>query len=286
MVLTPLVELKSIKKNYKEKTILDLSLTLYEKESLAVLGANGSGKSTLLRMIGGLILPNKGRVIHRENIEIGFVPEDFPKHLPFTPTEYLLRMGKIRRLSSSFLHNRINELLALFQLQHASQQRMENFSKGMLQKVAIMQAILYQPDLLILDEPLSGLDIQSQQDFINILGDLKEQGITLILSVHEPSLLNLVDRFIVLKKGRIHIDRKAEDFREASMVIEATVPETISIDFSTIQKGAIRTIYRDKDYLELFCIPAHSDEVLMYLLQKGASIRSVNYYEPLLEWTK
>lgn len=286
IILNPIVKLKSIKKIYKDKTILDLSLSIHPGESLAILGANGSGKSTLLRMIGGLILPNRGKVIQTKGMKIGFVPEGFPRHLRFTPVEYLLHMGKIQGLSLPYIKTRIEELLALFQLQHASGQRMDSFSKGMVQKVAIMQAILNPPHLLILDEPLSGLDVQSQKDFLHILQDLKQQGITLVLSVHEPPLLNLVDRFIVLKNGRIHIDRMAEDIREPSIIIEATFPHAIDIDVKAIPQGAIKNIYKENDYHELLVTPGNSDEVLLYLLQKGASIRSVYYYEPLLEWTK
>ena len=286
ILLNPLIELKSIKKYYKEKNILDLSLSINPGESLAILGANGSGKSTLLRIIGGLALPNRGKVIQSKKIEMGFVPEGFPRHLRFTPVEYLLHMGKIHGLSLPLLKTRIEELLDLFQLQEVSRQRMDSFSKGMLQKIAIMQAILHPPDLLILDEPLSGLDAQSQNDFLHILQSLKQQGMTLVLSVHEPSLLNLVDRFIVLRNGRVHMDRMAKDIREPSMVIEATFPQKIDIDVTAIQQGVVKNIYKEKDYLELLVTPGNSDEVLLYLLQKGASIRSVYYYEPLLEWTK
>ena len=286
ILLNPLIELKSIKKYYKEKNILDLSLSINPGESLAILGANGSGKSTLLRIIGGLALPNRGKVIQSKKIEMGFVPEGFPRHLRFTPVEYLLHMGKIHGLSLPLLKTRIEELLNLFQLQKVSRQRMDSFSKGMLQKIAIMQAILHPPDLLILDEPLSGLDAPSQNDFLHILQSLKQQGMTLVLSVHEPSLLNLVDRFIVLRNGRVHMDRMAKDIREPSMVIEATFPQKIDIDVTAIQQGVVKNIYKEKDYLELLVTPGNSDEVLLYLLQKGASIRSVYYYEPLLEWTK
>lgn len=286
ILLNSLVELKSIKKNYKEKIILDLSLTIYQGQSLAILGANGSGKSTLLRIIAGLALPNRGKVIQAKKIEIGYVPDGFPRHLRFTPVEYLFHMGKIHGLPLPFLKQRIGELLTLFQLEQASRQRMDSFSKGMVQKVAIMQAILTPPDVLILDEPFSGLDAQSQKDFLHILQDLKQQGITLVLSVHEPSLLNLVDRFIVLKNGRIHIDRMAEDLHEPSMVIKATIPKENQMDFSLIQKGAIQNLYRENGYLELHISPNQSDHVLLFLLQTGASIRSVYYYEPLLEWTK
>ncbi|ONK23492.1 hypothetical protein BLX87_10835 [Bacillus sp. VT-16-64] len=163
-----LVELEKVNKNYKKKQVLrEISLSIEENQIIAILGGNGTGKSTLLRLIAGIEQPSSGRIIYSDkHIRIGYVPERFPKHLRFTPREYLYYMGKISGISKENLQERIEHYLQRFQLETLNNQRIMELSKGNIQKVGIIQAILNDPELIILDEPLSGLDYQAQQDLV------------------------------------------------------------------------------------------------------------------------
>lgn len=182
----------------------DISLALLSHETIALLGANGAGKSTLLRIVAGLTAASRGsRRVHDASTVIRYVPERFPK-LRFTPEEYLYRLGRIQGMQQRELNERIDELLRLFRLERTGRTWIRDFSKGMLQKVGIMQSILLKPDLLVLDEPLSGLDISAQSEFTELLRELKLQGIAMLFTCHEPELSEAIaTRWLMLSQGKL-----------------------------------------------------------------------------------
>ncbi len=204
--MNKIMELTGITKKYKEKMVLDnLSLSIYQQQIAALVGSNGSGKSTLLKITAGLVKADRGainKLIHP--LKIGYVPEVTPADLPFTPEEYLMHMGTIRGMDKQLLKNRIEMLVHTFQLQSNIHIKMSRFSKGMKQKMMIMQAMLEETDLLILDEPLSGLDPKAQMDLEKLLLTLKEQGLSILLTCHETKLLeNAVDRVLFLQNHQV-----------------------------------------------------------------------------------
>lgn len=203
-----LLRLEDVSKSYSGTRILDsVHLSLYAGESVAVIGPNGSGKSTLLRVICGLTTIDSGkRALSIDLRDVGYVPDRFPI-LRFTPREYLMAMGRLQGLTKSMLDLRIYELLHLFSLEAASDERMTGFSKGMLQKVNLMQGVLKEPALLALDEPLSGLDQDSQQELVAQLVALKGRGTTLVIVSHALSLAAAVaDRVVRVDAGRVSED--------------------------------------------------------------------------------
>lgn len=201
-----LAELKNINKKYgKKKVLYDVSLNIKEKQVIAILGENGSGKSTFLRIAAGIERPDSGKILYAfKNMRTGYVPERFPKYLRFTPDEYLHYIGKINGIPEAILEQRISLLLRRFQLDKWSNRRINELSKGNIQKVGIIQAILQQPELLILDEPLSGLDISAQQELLSIISELKEQKTTVLLTYHEASIFEgIVDQTYYIRDGRL-----------------------------------------------------------------------------------
>lgn len=205
-----LIELRHINKKYGKKTILyDMSLSMNEKQIIAILGGNGSGKSTFLRIAAGVERPDSGQIVYADkNIRTGYVPERFPNYLRFTPNEYLHYTGRISGISEDGIKQRISSLLHRFQLDKWSDRRISTLSKGNIQKVGIIQAILPQPELLILDEPLSGLDFPAQQELILILGELRERGTSILLTYHEaPVFEEIVDQTYYIKAGRLTEER-------------------------------------------------------------------------------
>ncbi|MCZ0703612.1 ATP-binding cassette domain-containing protein [Natronobacillus azotifigens] len=240
---------------------------------------NGAGKSTLLKIITGLLLPSSGIVIKHSNpLHIGYVPERFPNLLRFTPLEYLTYMGRIQGVPVIELEKRIPILLDRLALRHAKDKRIDTFSKGMVQKIGIIQSILRKPDLLVLDEPLSGLDIQTQIELVQIMTEFKDEGITIILTYHESDmLLKIAERIVILGEGSIKRDYHIKDIDKPRMVI---VTSGISEQLIHTFKGILRVSRKGK-MLQAHALQEKSDHILLEILKNGGKIHSVGLHDPL-----
>ncbi|MGZ5503677.1 MAG: ABC transporter ATP-binding protein, partial [Chthoniobacterales bacterium] len=181
--------------HFQRKSIVavrDLSLSVAPGQVYGLLGPNGSGKSTTLKIILGLVSPTRGqakifgrdssRVASRE--AVGFLPESpyFPKYL--TAQETLHFYGKLCGLRGHDLKKRAAELLELVGLTSAKDRRLGGFSKGMLQRIGLAQALVHEPRLVVLDEPTAGVDPAGSREIRNLILDLKRRGITVLLSSH------------------------------------------------------------------------------------------------------
>lgn len=207
---------ENVTKKYGSHYILkELSFSLHKDECTAIIGKNGTGKSTLLKLMAGFILPTKGKIIFESSVSIGYVPEQFPVNSKFTPFEYLSYLGRIQGLEKVYLEARIHELLERFSLMEKRDTRINSLSKGMKQKIGIAQAILNEPELLLLDEPLSGLDAAAQNDLIHIINDLKGPKVAVVFTCHEQLLLDeAADRLIAIESNGIKSDILLETISE------------------------------------------------------------------------
>jgi len=200
-----LVALNNISKKYGQRLILnELSLRIHKGECMIVRGNNGSGKSTLLKIMTGLLPFCSGeRILSSKGLIIGYTPDYLPR-LRMTSTEYLTHMGKLSKLNRSVLQERIEQLHQLFNLDQSSMIKMTHFSKGMLQKVNLMQATLHRPDLLVLDEPFSGLDKDSVGNLLAALQKLQAEGTAIMAAVHDPLLANQFENLTYwLQEGKL-----------------------------------------------------------------------------------
>ncbi|MBI5201214.1 MAG: ABC transporter ATP-binding protein [Elusimicrobia bacterium] len=192
--------------------IEDLDLAVAEGGALGLLGLNGSGKTTTMKLALGLLNPTKGAVTvfgrtagTRETHQLmGYLPE-LPYFYPYlTPVETLSLFGKLSGLSPVDLKSRIPEVLEQVGLGASRDRRMSQFSKGMLQRVGMAQAILHEPKLLLLDEPVSGLDPLAIAEFRSLLVALREKGKALLISSHSISEVERVcDRAAILVEGKL-----------------------------------------------------------------------------------
>ncbi len=275
-----IMELQDITKQYNGNKVLDrVSFSIHANQIIALVGKNGSGKSTLLKIIGSLEKPDSGQVLKTiQPLRIGYVPEVTPADIPFTPEEYLTHMGTIRGMDNNELHQRINDLLTIFHLEDKRKTRIVNLSKGMKQKVTIMQAMLEETDILILDEPLSGLDPKAQNDLEEILLTLKERGLSIILTCHETKLLeNLADRVLLLKDNQV-IQTSA--FHETvihanRLIFEIPLEKLLEEVLPFIEIHQENRLSASVNEIEAIVKREHTDKVLMELLKRGASIRLV-----------
>jgi ABC-2 type transport system ATP-binding protein len=283
--LNTIVDLQNVSKSYKGKIVLDnVSLSIPSNQVTAIVGKNGSGKSTLLKLIGGLIKADSGQILFRngEPVRFGYVPEVTPTYIPFTPIEYLTHMGTIRGLPNKWLQKRIHTLLEIFHMNDNGNRRIVHFSKGMKQKVTIMQAMLEETDLLIMDEPLSGLDPNAQTEMEELLITLKERGINVVLTCHETKLLQrVVDQTFVINQCKITSRETYQEQEESMNRLIFELSKTVSIDFIKQQNVIIKQEIEmgfDKKRIELNVGEEQTNKIVSEFLDRGASIKLL---EPL-----
>ncbi|HWI48780.1 MAG TPA: ABC transporter ATP-binding protein [Rummeliibacillus sp.] len=274
-----IIELQNVTKSFKNKSVLEgVSLSIPSSQVTAIVGKNGSGKSTLLKMIGGLTKPDSGQILFRngEPVRIGYVPEVTPVVIPFTPAEYLTHMGTIRGLQKEWLQQRINTLLKIFHMEDDRNNRIVHFSKGMKQKVTIMQAMLEETDLLIMDEPLSGLDLKAQSEMEELLVSLKERNISVILTCHETKLLEkVVDQILVIHQRQIIQMGSQQPQGELVNKVVFELSNTVSIvpfiDEVIIEKDM--EISSGRRLIEVNVSQEQTNKIVREFLDRGASIK-------------
>lgn len=206
----PLVTLSGVSKHYGDyRAISVLDLDLREGECVALAGHNGAGKSTLIKLILGLIRPTHGRVTlfgqdahspaaARLRDRIGYLPETVALHPAMTGAETLAFYARLKRQPLS----RNAELLEKVGISGAAHRRVGGYSKGMRQRLALAQALLGEPRILLFDEPTTGLDPASRLKFYEIVHELRASGATILLSTHALSeLAGHADRIVVMKAG-------------------------------------------------------------------------------------
>ena len=207
-----LVKLTGVTKSFGAVRAVDaLDLALEQGEILGFLGTNGAGKTTTIKMLLGLIAPDAGGVAvlgadprrAETRRRIGFMPET-AHYYPFLTARELLRFyGGLCGMDAAGIASRAGELLEKVGLAEAGGRQLKTYSKGMLQRAGIAQALLHDPDLLILDEPFTGLDPLARIQFRDLLLELRAAGKTVFFSSHELSEAELIcDRVAILKAGR------------------------------------------------------------------------------------
>lgn len=223
-----MIELKSICKTYKPglfkkriQAVNKLSLEIHQGEVLGLIGPNGAGKSTTIRMLLGLIRPDSGMLLFsgkplNESLmqrEVGYLPENPYLYDHLTLLELLSFCGKTSGLDSEEINKRGRELIKKLNLLEAQKRPLRTFSKGMLQRAGICFALLHNPSIVILDEPMSGLDPIGRKMVFDLIMELKEQGKTIFFCSH---ILNdverLSDRISLMNKGRLIKQLERKDF--------------------------------------------------------------------------
>lgn len=221
-----MLEARGLTKYYSAiPAVDDVSFTIRAGEVLGYLGPNGSGKSTTVKMITGLLDPTRGQILYDgRNIKVdlpgyksrfGYVPEE-PHVYPYlTGREYLLLVGRLRCLPERTLGERADALLRLFGLESDRHALMSSYSKGMRQKVLICSALLHDPELLVLDEPLSGLDVTTAMVLRDVVSGLAQRGKIILYSSHAlDTVEKICSRVVILKQGRVVADGDVRELRQ------------------------------------------------------------------------
>jgi ABC-type multidrug transport system ATPase subunit len=291
-----IISLQQVSKRLGDMQVLnDINLEVGQGECIVLVGRNGSGKSTLLRVLAGMLLPDSGS-LHKPGHGRIMYALDGLSRLPFTSREYLWEMGRIRGMRPEILRQRIGELSELLFLGTALDQNLPQLSKGTLQKVNLIQALLPGPDgLLLLDEPLSGLDVPAQEAIVALLRQWKQEGSRIVTACHEPLLIErLADQVIVLQKGTVLRRWSQEDLQQAA---EPTVSiqsmteglEQSVIDALLVEQPGIITCHRSmihqnygREVWNWKVSRSSADRIIGMILAAGGSIVSVQPEESRL----
>ncbi|MGH7727102.1 MAG: ABC transporter ATP-binding protein [Candidatus Eiseniibacteriota bacterium] len=267
---SPVVETRGLSKRFGDKlAVADLSLSVRRGEVFGFLGPNGAGKTTSLKMLLGLIEPSGGSATvlgaplgdRATRARIGFLPEHFRFQDWMSGREMLRFHGRLYGLGGIELEARIEELLERVDLLDAASRPLSTYSKGMLQRVGLAQALLPRPELVFLDEPTSGLDPLGRRLVRELIASLRAQGTTVFLNSHLLGEVEATcDRVAFVKQGRVVHERSLLD-RPAGIEVElrvAPVPapgsrllaglEAAGHDLA-LTNGSVRLTVRDEDEL-------------------------------------
>jgi ABC-2 type transport system ATP-binding protein len=266
MTTEPAITIRNLTKVYpipfkRERVVAvkDLSLEVQPGQVYGLLGPNGSGKSTTMKIVLGLVPPTSGstQIFGRDSQlvesreEVGFLPENpyFYKYL--TGLETLLFYGKICGLHGSALKDRAHELLKLVGLESAQDRRLGGYSKGMLQRIGLAQALVQSPRLLVLDEPTAGVDPAGSREIRDLILDFKARGITVLLCSHLlGQVQEICDRIGILHHGILVREGKLEDLisieNQTELILENASPELLANFETQLQQGGGRLLERRK----------------------------------------
>lgn len=276
------IHTKDLAKSFGPKVaVRGLSLAVPRGTIFGFLGPNGAGKSTSIKMLLGLVKPTGGRAdvlgapvgdveVRRR---IGFLPEDFRFYDWLTATELLQLHGRLCGMSGAKLHRRVPEVIALVGLEPHAHRRLRGFSKGMLQRIGLAQALVHEPDLVFLDEPTSGLDPMGRRMVRDILRAERERGATVFLNSHLLSEIEVTcDQVVFIKEGEVVASRDLTARTESEFAVVARAGNVSSETVTGLAQWVTETRYDGERLTFTASSRAVLPSVLRHLVGSGADV--------------
>ena len=223
-----IVDIRNLEKKYGKKQVLHgIDLKITSGQIIGYIGPNGAGKSTTVKILCGLINEYEGDItifgndLRTQTLEIkkrvGYIPENAVLYESLTPMEFMEFVGEMRGLETELTRSKAEALMNIFEMKSNLNQRIATFSKGMRQKVMICSALLHNPDLIFMDEPLSGLDANSVIMVKEMIIHLAREGKTVFYSSHLMDVVEKIsDRIILIDQGRVIADGSFTDLNKLS----------------------------------------------------------------------
>lgn len=276
----------------KKVAVRDLSLSVRRGEIFGFLGPNGAGKSTSIKMLLGLVKPTEGQALvlgaPSGSVEIrrkiGFLPEDFRFYPWLSASELLKLHGRLCGLSAFCLANRVPALLELVGLTAHREKRLSEFSKGMLQRIGLAQALIHEPELIFLDEPTSGLDPMGRRAVRDVIRAQRERGATVFLNSHLLSEVEITcDQVVFIKQGEVvgSHDLRTQSRGETRVIVLAS---NLSDETAAGLTRWCTSVDKQGDRLTISAKSREAlPEVHRYLAASGADIFSFTPERPSLE---
>lgn len=222
---TPTLEIKGVTKKFNGTTaVKNISLHVHPGEIYGLIGPNGSGKTTTIKMAAGLYRPSKGTVRiagidivgspTKAKRHLGYIPDDPSSYDRLTGREFMQFVGELYDMDRKARDQKIETLLAQYHLQTLADGYFEHYSRGTKQKISILAALLHEPALLLIDEPMVGLDPESAAVTKQLLRDFAHRGGSILVSTHSlPVAQDICHRFGMLVEGRVVADGRLEFLR-------------------------------------------------------------------------
>ncbi len=263
-----------------------VDLDVREGEIFGFIGPNGAGKTTTIKMLTGLILPSSGEAtIHGVPVPLpesrrglGFMPEGTYFHDYLTGREFLDFHGRLLGVPRAMRERSIPELLQKVGLPHAGDLRIRRYSKGMRQRIGLAQALLGDPDLLILDEPMSGLDPIGRKDVRELILQLRDAGKTIFFTSHILADAELLcDQVAIILKGQIaHHGYLGELLGQEIEGVDLVVEQIDEALYERLKQEARRAVVQGTRYLFELPDEAHAEKALKLVLEAGGRVRSLS----------
>jgi ABC-2 type transport system ATP-binding protein len=291
--MTPVLEVSNLRKFFAtQKAVDDISFTIQKGSIFGLLGPNGAGKTTLLRMITGIFYPDEGQILFNgrpfnpeaDVAGIGYMPEERGLYKKMKIGEQAMYLAQLKGLSREAAMTKIKEWFVKLQMESWWNKKVEDLSKGMSQKLQFVTTVLHNPDLIILDEPFSGLDPVNANLIKDEIFRLAQSGSTIVFSTHRMEQVEeICDHIILVNKGHKILDGTVkgikQQFKENIYRIafeEPVLPEHTAIHlFSVINKGEKELVLKkNEDY--------SANDILSYFIHKGLTIHAFNEILPSL----
>ena len=234
---SPALEIRGVVKRYERPAVDDLDLTVKAGEFYALVGPNGAGKTTTLRMVAGLVAPDAGEIricgidalsdpVAAKQV-MGWISDEPMIYDKLTPFEYLEFVAGLWGIGGADAEARARELFAWLGLGEHAHGRCEGFSKGMRQKVALAGGLVHEPRLIILDEPLTGLDAGSARQVKRVLRERVDAGTTVVMTTHILEVAErMADRIGIIAHGRLIAEGTLDELRRRAGRGEVSLEET------------------------------------------------------------
>lgn len=284
------IEIKCISKVFGDNKALDnISLNIEGGKAFGILGRNGAGKTTFIRILLGIMHQDSGEIlidgknIRNTKVKFGYLPEERGLYLKYRVCDQLLYFAELNGLKKKEAIKIIKDQLKIFKIEEYYNKKIEELSKGNKQKIQLIAAIIHNPDIIVLDEPFSGLDPVNVELFKEVMLNLLKEKKTIIFSSHQ---MNNVEEFcnyvVLLKKGNIKLQGRIEDIKDYYSSDKVQIIASSAID-KLLDNCKLEIVSKsDEDYVLKYEKKEEVDKLISLMSEEKISIEKLNYIKPSL----